>query len=360
MSKRQLSGQIRQPAISAQIQSAIPRFRSLPSPAPQTDAAGSSLTPLKASSFWVQKGMNTFIDWITNPQNHERLYKKNPESGQKPTDVRQEIANFVNSRHNTKWTEIQVKSKIAYTKVRYREAAHLNPTGQGNVTAKQLEICPEFMRLREVYGGSLDANPPPPRQSVSFGDKSAAVNDTDEESSDLDATRDSPDSNPHANTQTDLSYENEGPANKRRKDSAFMSPTMHSTSVEMLQNLSEQQIMANYERKTELRQRELVIEQRERELTEKLFRLSEETSRRAEEASRRAVEARERLRLDLAAEKAQFRQEIAAERAEFKKEMADERAEIKKERSEIIALKAENAALKRELEVRNYRPVNNL
>ncbi|KAF9346294.1 hypothetical protein BGX26_002215 [Mortierella sp. AD094] len=335
MSKRQRDIQIRQlasVAAATPAQPAIPPSRPSPSPALQSDAAESSP---------AAEGMNTFIDWITDLHNHERLYK-NPISGQKQRGVRQEIANFVNNRHNTNWTEIQVKSKIAYMKAKYREATKLNLTSQGNVTAKQLEICPEFTRLHEVYGGSLAVNPPPPRQPVSFGDEPTVVEDTDEESSDLDATWDSPDINPHTNTQTDLGDEDVGPANKCRK-----------------YNLSEQQIKAYNGGRSELRQRELAIEQREKELTEKLLRLSEEASKRAEEA-------RERLRPELAAERAQVRQELAAERAEFRKETADEkaderadeRAEAKRERSEIIALKVENAALKRELEVRNYRPVN--
>lgn len=146
---------------------------------------------LKASSFWVQEGMATFINWITDPLNHERLYKKNPISGQKPKDVRQEIANVVNGKHNIKWTEAQVKSKIAYIKAKYREAAKKNSTGQGaQVSKDQLEICPEFVRLHEVYGGSLSANPLPPRQTASFGDASSALEISDEDSSDLEGPSD--------------------------------------------------------------------------------------------------------------------------------------------------------------------------
>jgi hypothetical protein len=131
--------------------------------------------------------MDTFFDWITNPYNHERLYKKNPISGQKPKDIRQEIAKVVNSKHNTKWTEGQVKSKIAYVKSKFREAAKMNSTGQGaQVSSKQLEVYPEFPRLHEVYGGNLAANPSPPRQSTHFGDRPTVSEVTDDESSSLD------------------------------------------------------------------------------------------------------------------------------------------------------------------------------
>lgn len=141
---------------------------------------------LKASSFWVQEGMTTFFDWITNPHNHERLYRKTPIPGQRPKDIRQEIANVVNNKHNTKWTEIQVKSKIAYVKAKYREAAMLSSTGQeAQVSTRQLEICPEFARLYNVYGGNLSANPPSPKQMADFGGGRMVTEITDDESSEL-------------------------------------------------------------------------------------------------------------------------------------------------------------------------------
>lgn len=190
MAKRSRDGHPIQPvplAIRPATRSSTPSQTMSPTPAPQSTAAPEGYQgTLKASSFWVQEGMTTFFDWITNPYNHERLYKKNPISGQKPKDVRQEIANVVNNKHNTKWTEGQVKSKIAYVKSKYREAAKKNSTGEGaQVSNEQLEVCPEFLRLHEVYGGSLSANPLPPKQTADFGEAHTAPEFTDEDSSDF-------------------------------------------------------------------------------------------------------------------------------------------------------------------------------
>lgn len=293
--------------------------------------------------------MTTFFDWITNPHNHERLYKKNPISGQKPKDIRQEIANVVNNKHNTNWSEGQVKSKIAYVKSKYREAAKKNSTGKGaQVSNEQLDICPEFVRLHEVYGGSLSANPLPPKQTADFGEAHTALEFTDEDSSDLE---DPSDTDSHTGMQahcqvTDsmsagfiliflpLLESQSKPANKRQKSNGVSSPAVFASSIEKIQQLSDQHRMTYDSTRSELRQREQAIEMRERDLTEKLFRIAEE--------------ARERLR-----------QELATERTEFKKEMAEERAELKKEKAEFAKerdqLKMENAALRKELEVRTVR-----
>ncbi|KAF8949227.1 hypothetical protein BGZ52_006016 [Haplosporangium bisporale] len=293
-----------------------------PTPAPQSTAAPEGYQgTLKSSSFWVQEGMTTFFDWITNPHNHERLYKKNPISGQKPKDIRQEIANVVNNKHNTKWTEGQVKSKIAYVKSKYREAAKKNSTGQGaQVSNEQLEVCPEFLRLHEVYGGSLSANPLPPKQTADFGEAHTAAEFSDEDSSDLE---DPSDTDSHTDSQSKS-------VNKRRKGNGVSSPAVFASSIEKIQQLSDQHRMSYDSTRSELRQREQAIEIRERDLTEKLFRTAEE--------------ARERLR-----------QELATERTEFKKELAEEKAELKKEKAEFAMerdqLKMENAALRKELEV---------
>ncbi|KAF9082192.1 hypothetical protein BGX27_004615 [Mortierella sp. AM989] len=381
MPKRQRDDQLRQvtPAeATTSILSAIPPPRQSSPPALPTETGESSSAALKSSSFWAQVGMDTFIDWITNPHNHERLYKKNPIAGQKPKDIRQEVARFVNSRHNTKWTELQVKSKIAYTKQKYREATKLNSIGQGHVTTKQLEICPEFTRLHEVYGARLATNPPPPRRSESFGDELIAADETDDECGDLE---DPSDTNPNSNSDAqykDLQGDQDknedahaGPSNKHRKGNDLISPTSLSKSVEKMQEMTDQQLKAYDENMNRMRQRELAVEQREKELSEKLLGLAQEASKRAQEARERlrqelaaeraeqrqelAVERAEQ-RQELAAERAEQRQELAAERAQFKKEMAVERAEIKNERDEIMALKAKNAALNRELEVRTVRP----
>lgn len=141
---------------------------------------------LRPSSFWIQEGMSTLFDWIADPHNWARMQKRNPVAGQRQSNLHREIFQLVNSKHNTKWTEAQVKSKISYIKKKYREAAALDSTGEeASVRQKQEEICPFFVRLHTVFNGSLSADPLPPRQTGSTREEIVSSNDSEEESSDL-------------------------------------------------------------------------------------------------------------------------------------------------------------------------------
>ncbi|KAG0331206.1 hypothetical protein BG004_001775, partial [Podila humilis] len=285
----------------------------------------------KASSFWVQEGMATFFDWITNPHNHQRLHKKNPVSGQEPKDIRQEIANVVNNKHNTVWTEDQVKSKIAYVKSKYREAAAAKKNSTGKEGAQQvsddknsssneqLEICPEFVRLHKVYGESLSANlpflGPPPRQIANYGESHTAIELPDEDSSDLEDPSDTESHTGNAvlhRQVTDvIRFKLINKRHKGNNNSIFSSPSIYATSIDKLQQLLEQEHRIAYDDdiRSELRQRERAVEIRERDLVEKLLLMTEKT--------------RERLGKELAAERAEFKKEMAEDEAEFKRKMAE-------------------------------------
>lgn len=124
------------------------------------------------SKFWSNEGMVTFIDWLADPINHERLHRVAPTAGHRPADIHKEIADIVNTKHNTTWDAVAVKSKIAYTKKKYDAARKLaNSTGAGDTeetTLKDamLDECPFYDKLHSVYIGSLKRNAPPPKQPL--------------------------------------------------------------------------------------------------------------------------------------------------------------------------------------------------
>lgn len=206
----QYTGHSRQiaPASTPEGSDRLSRTRSTPSSstAPTSTVEPSSTSGLRASSFWVQEGMDTFFDWLTDPHNYARLQKKNPIAGQRQADLHKEICRLVNNKHKTSWTEAQVKSKITYAKSKYREAAGLNSTGEGPVLHRQEEICPLFVRLHTVLGGSLSANPPPPRQTGGKRQREDpdSSDDSEEESSDLEPLNDTSDTASHAGTHPSL------------------------------------------------------------------------------------------------------------------------------------------------------------
>ncbi|KAI9234635.1 MAG: hypothetical protein BYD32DRAFT_439033 [Podila humilis] len=268
---------------------------------------------------------------ITTPHNYKRLYKRTPIYEQKPKDIRQEIANVVNNKHNTNWSEGQAKSKIAYVKSKYCEAAKKTRLAREHkystsswIYARNSCVFTKFMAgvfLRILSHPS----------TADFGEAHTALELTDEDSSDLE---DPSDTDSHTGMQahrqvTDKSQSKR--VNKRQKSNSVSSPAVFATSIEKIQELSDQHRMAYDSTRSELMQRDQAIEIRERDLTEKLFRIAEE--------------ARERLR-----------QELATERTKFKKEMAEEGTGLKKEKAEFTKerdqLKMENASLRKELEVR--------
>ncbi|KAF8947644.1 hypothetical protein BGZ47_008411 [Haplosporangium gracile] len=250
--------------------------------------------------------MDRFFDWLTDPLNHQRLYKKNPIAGQKSKDIHKEIAALVNAKHNLNWTEVQVKSKIAE---------------------------------------NLAANPSPPRQTSSRGYEPVPAEDTDEESSDIELIDDS------ALSDTPTDRRSAGPPSKRRKGNSVFDA---SSTLDRIERFSAQQKQTYDDTKADLRQREQAIEQRERELTERLFRIAEE--------------ARVRFQEELRAERIEFRKEMADEREISRQKIDDEwtmfrntRDEFSKERNELSKerdnLISENAALRKELEILERLPL---
>ncbi|KAF9948160.1 hypothetical protein BGZ72_009901 [Mortierella alpina] len=136
--------------------------------------------------------MSPFVDWITTPENYERLYKPKALSGEKTVDTLKKIAEYVNSKDGTTWTGDTVKQKISYAKSQYTKAVQLiRKTGEGDdedeetLQARKLELCPFFDRYHAVYSSNLTANPPPPRQSVSYPGERVII-ESSPEASDFD------------------------------------------------------------------------------------------------------------------------------------------------------------------------------
>ncbi|KAF9434220.1 hypothetical protein BGZ76_008373 [Entomortierella beljakovae] len=117
--------------------------------------------------------MDLFVEWMTDPENHAKLSKKLPVSGQKTGDLHLVIANYVNRIHGTKWTKEIVKEKIQHTNQKYDEATRLkNTTGGGetkdmdNQRERNPALYPDYDRFHEVWGDTLSRDPLPPYRLV--------------------------------------------------------------------------------------------------------------------------------------------------------------------------------------------------
>ncbi|KAG0303360.1 hypothetical protein BGZ98_006763, partial [Dissophora globulifera] len=122
------------------------------------------------SKFWSTPGMDTFVDWVTDPDNHARLYAHQPLAGNRPIDIHKEIAELVNKKHGTTWDTVAVKSKIAYSRKKYdaarrlAEATGVGDTDETTLRDAMLEKCPFYDRFHAVFAESLKRNPPVQKQ----------------------------------------------------------------------------------------------------------------------------------------------------------------------------------------------------
>ncbi|KAF9949091.1 hypothetical protein BGZ65_007610 [Modicella reniformis] len=130
----------------------------------------SSESSTTRKGFWATEGMDTFLNYITDPQIQEKLNNRQSD-GTKAGDVFKNIADAVNEKHNVNWNGKTVKSKYQYLKKLFDMANDMTKsTGNGDtedttLRERILAKCPEYDRLYEVLGGTLARDPPSPFQS---------------------------------------------------------------------------------------------------------------------------------------------------------------------------------------------------
>ncbi|KAF9170834.1 hypothetical protein BGX20_008440 [Mortierella sp. AD010] len=115
--------------------------------------------------FWTKLGMDSFVSWMTDPHNHERLNKKSPVSSQRVVGLYQEIAKFINEKHGTDWDREKVKHKIIYSKKKYdaakklsRQARRGETKGLNDLRKQMLAICPHYDKFDVIWGDTVAKN----------------------------------------------------------------------------------------------------------------------------------------------------------------------------------------------------------
>ncbi|KAF9183258.1 hypothetical protein BGZ51_004147 [Haplosporangium sp. Z 767] len=324
-------------------------------------AAPSGKTDTK-KSFWTSPGMDVFIDWVTDPHNHEKLNRKRSISGQKTSGIHDEIAKYVNGIKGTTWDRGTVKSKIQYTKKKYDAARALSTatgaedTDKEELRSKMLAICPHYDRFHAVYGDSLARSPPPPHQSASCPNGGILNMESDPEISDLDD--DATDTASEANLsfklreldETDLQTtrsRSKTPAVKRRKRNLFKITEELQESLAGIKEAASQAGARETSWVEREKEREKVLVERERIHQNILSKQSQEHY----EIYDRRMRALEDAREEFKQEKAEFKQE----KTEFKQEKAEFKQEKQKFQEERERLITENAILKKELELRQVK-----
>ncbi|KAI9239582.1 MAG: hypothetical protein BYD32DRAFT_224970 [Podila humilis] len=145
---------------------------------PAPNGVESSSKSKSSRSFWNTLGMEAFLDWITEPHNHDRLNKKRPTSGQRAIDLYDKISKYVFEKHKVNWDVKHIKYRMINARRKYDAARELSEfTGGGetrdleSLRKEMLSLCPPFDRLHAVWGGSLTRDPPPPRETCNRRDE---------------------------------------------------------------------------------------------------------------------------------------------------------------------------------------------
>ncbi|KAG0202431.1 hypothetical protein BGX31_003602, partial [Mortierella sp. GBA43] len=109
--------------------------------------------------------MDTFVDWITDAGNYDRTKHKFVHS-------HDDIADYINSIHRTKWDRTAVRNATQFVKRRYYRAKEiLISTGKGKNTdtalpEQVLTLCPPFEKLDTVFGTPFAGLHIPPVQTL--------------------------------------------------------------------------------------------------------------------------------------------------------------------------------------------------
>ncbi|KAF9564832.1 hypothetical protein EC968_004418 [Mortierella alpina] len=339
-------------------------------------------------SYWAQPGIPAFIDWLTNQDNHKRLYTHRNLTGERVIDIHASIAEYVNSRASTAWTIDHVKQKVAYARLQYRRALDLiRRTGEteGALHARKLEICPYYDRLHVMYGSTLPGKlrspspSPPPRQLRKDRGKRMIV----ESSSDASDFEDySP--HDHEDGRQEQGEKGEGSASRSQasKDNGQrLANKRHGQekkqSLEsmgaMLDDLKKQttamtaaneSLRASWEGQHEkvlkqyVKEHEELLHQRVEEREKMLQQRTQEREKMLQQRAQELDEVYERRRKVLEVEKEDFkaeRERIMRRLEADRQELKDEQAELKRAQldfsGERVRLVAENAKLAALLEV---------
>ncbi|KAF8956856.1 hypothetical protein BGZ46_002307 [Entomortierella lignicola] len=370
----------------------------------------------RKKTFWNATGMDTFIDWLADPKNHQRLTNPNTIDGKVPRTLYQEVATLVNDLHNTKWTHIAVKGKIQYIKKKIGEATdainNMIERGDTDLDSRRKllqTICPVYERFYALYGTSLRSVPlrnhPRPKRPIvavyafednnndnnGYGVADLTPEPTVKEHQSNDEEFEEPNisgperkrlrQNDHGTTLPINDYNNNmmlpdveipelelttAASTSASRTTASASGTTVSTSgipapaaATTISKVVESNLKDIEEARRDLRQRERESYQRIAEKERKCQEMEREAYQRMAENEKKHQEMLDRRIQDFLQERAEFKAKQEQYELEYKTkvdklEVKQEKFEAKKEKFESTRdqLLKENASMKRELEVR--------
>jgi hypothetical protein len=121
------------------------------------------------------ESMHTFLNWITDARNYEPSTHMRTRFRQKKLrHSYDDIADYINSIHGTKWNRVTVGYKLQWLKRSYSQAREmLTSAGEGGnmetdtlLRDKVLTVCPLFEKLDTVFGTPVEGLHIPPAQTL--------------------------------------------------------------------------------------------------------------------------------------------------------------------------------------------------
>ncbi|KAF9978370.1 hypothetical protein BGZ65_007028 [Modicella reniformis] len=337
--------------------------------------------------------MDTFVDWLTDPRNHDLLHKKRIHlGGEKPRKAYAEIAEIIQTKHGVRWSTDTVYSKLAYSKKKYEQARALEAKAKkvaATATAAEMEdtelirnrilfICPPYDKFYRIWGDGLGSRSPPRlRQTIMSADDQVSVKESSSDVSDVehellgaggDQTHEL-----EAESVVSDRENTEEPLKRRRKhnDTRTLEELTRllghfQTAAEREAEIQAMHLKEFGDRRNDLRHREQVLERRDSDQAERLLETEkkhqEMLDRRVQNTDANLVERTRAFEAEkdaLAKRILELREELKQERQEIKQERQELRQEWQEFRQERLELKErdrllqENTVMKKEIEIRN-------
>ncbi|KAI8348972.1 hypothetical protein B0O80DRAFT_461673 [Mortierella sp. GBAus27b] len=125
-------------------------------------------------TFFITKGMDVFLNWITDAGNYEPSTSRRTIFGDKRlVHSYGDIAKHINSIHGTNWDQQTVSNRLYRLKAKYDQAKEILTIANGGKNTEDtklryrvLAVCPPFEKLRNVFGTPFERLHLPPEQTL--------------------------------------------------------------------------------------------------------------------------------------------------------------------------------------------------
>ncbi|KAG0212277.1 hypothetical protein BGX31_001531, partial [Mortierella sp. GBA43] len=313
-------------------------------------------------TFFITKGMDVFLNWITDAGNYEPSTSRRTIFGDKRlVHSYGDIAKHINSIHGTNWDQQTVSNRLYRLKAKYDQAKEILTIANGGKNTEDtklryrvLAVCPPFEKLRNVFGTPFERLHLPPEQTLPPQHGEPAESRTPLSPSIMDQNRsDDMDSDGQPTEDETATHSSRGSKRRKTEKTAVATSQDH---IRQTTQASDRQHIPMDDVIGDIRRRQEVLEAREKDLTDRLLEAErkhhEMLIKREEQHREMLMKMEEQHRERLKRRERHQRKSLKKREEEYGgqwerrlRNLEDEKTELKEEKAE---LKEEKAELKRE------------